>query len=1237
MMPAWRALLILLCMALFIGGTRAANIYVDQNCQSSWHDGTSWATAYLELAPVLPGTSGGNTIHVARGVYKPTTDSDRTATFQLISGVTLLGGYPTGGGQRDPAANETTLSGDIGVEYDDTDNSWHVVTASGTNNTAELDGFTVTGGNARNGATQGGGLYNDGGRAVLRNLVFTGNQAESQGGGLFISYDGGDLTLTRVTFSGNQANYGGGMYCGGNPTLTDVTFSGNQAADNGGGLWSDNGSPSLTNMTFSDNTAGSLGGGMICQHGDTVLTNVTFSGNQAEKGGGIFCGVGTVTLTNVTISGNSATAWHGGGLYALGTVTVRNAICWGNTAANGAQLYRHPNGALALSDCVVQDGYAEGTNIITADPLLGALGDNGGYTQTISIPLGSSALNAASAAVAPNTDQRGMNRSGPPDIGAFEYQIMLRVLSPSDGETWYGGEVRQIRWESELDGLVKVELMYADYVPFPNPPVWDNMPATGETDWDVHIRDTPGMNGCIVRITSLEYPGFKVEQGFMVYQRAITGYVRKQDGTPVAGVTVTATGPLTRAGATGANGYYRLMDTPPGDYLVQPVVTCEPQNRTLTLPADTSSNINFTFLEVAYTVTPAAGAHGAISPDTPQTVDNGEDAGFTATPDAGYTVDKWYVDGVEAQAGGDGFTLSGVTADRAVEVTFKIITLTVTAGAGVGGSISPSGENTVDYGGYIFFTAAPNAGYGVQKWQLDGVDAQTGGATFELNNVTADRDVQVSFGTYSAPMLIGIAPNTHLNTGRLSSNILGMNFRTGIAVQLTKTGQSAITAKNVAVAANTLISCDFNFNGNAAGAWNLVVTNDDGKSATLANAVTLSLAPPAIASITPDAGVNIGAVAVTNLAGSGFDNPTVELRKTGETAIPMTGVTLFGPTKITGSFDLTGAASGAWDVVVTNADDQSATLAEGFTIGDEPPPAPASISPASMQKPGTKTLTVNGTNFADDAVMKLTKSGEPDFALTMTSRSSTRLRGSIDISSMTIGQWNVVVTNHPGAGNERSATMSDALAIVEPALTGVTLATDKAWPQPEGAVITLTAIKSGTADNIEYQFWVKTLNRLTSLPEYALLRDYDTANTFAWKPAADSYWLYVIAREVGSESPGQVVSPEVYFKIEVATLTGVTLAVTPTTSPQPVGTTFTLTATQTGTAVDVEYRFVCKWYNPAKGKWEDFDIRGYAANNTCAWTPTVTGQYRLYAMARVVGSTALFDRISPFKAYIIQP
>ena len=566
-------------------------------------------------------------------------------------------------------------------------------------------------------------------------------------------------------------------------------------------------------------------------------------------------------------------------------------------------------------------------------------------------------------------------------------------------------------------------------------------------------------------------------------------------------------------------------------------------------------------------------------------------------------------------------------------------TFTVNASAGIGGSITPSGTQTVNYGSYLFFKAAPTTGNGVLKWQVNGSDVQTGGLTYELNNITADKIVEVVFGTFDTPTVTDITPNTSENTGRLSvTNLAGTGFRTGVTVQLKKAGQPSITATNVVVVeTGTKITCDFNFTSNATGQWDVVVTNDDGKSATLPEAVTLTPAPPAIASITPHSGVNNGNVAITNLIGSGFNNPAVILRH-GLEEIAMDNMQLFGPTMITGSFDLTGKTAGAWDVVVTNTDSQYATLEGGFTVGAEPAPAPTSISPVTVKKSGTKTITINGTNFADDATVMLRKGGETH-ALTMSPRTATKLIGTIDISGLQAAQWDVVVTNYPSLTNEQSATMANALAITESTLTGVTLTTDKSWPQPTGATITFTATKTGTATEVEYQFWSRFYNQTTSQWENVMLRNYDAGNTLAWKPTSNnSYWIFVYARRASSSAPYEVASPEVYFKIEVATLTGVTLAVLPS-SPKPAGTTITLTATKSGTvqAADVEYRFIYKWYNTATGKWVQGDIRGYEANdNSCDWIPTVPGQYRLYAFARIIGHTAEFDRVSPYAGYTVQ-
>ena len=287
---------------------------------------------------------------------------------------------------------------------------------------------------------RGGGIYSIyADNMTLTNVTFTGNTSQTEGAGMFTSDS--NPTLNRVNFFANTTpSYGGGMYNSyTHATLTDVTFSGNTAA-NGGGLNNNNSDPILTNVTFSGNSAQVRGGGLYNYASDPTLANVTFTNNVAvqEYGGGIFNSGGTLNLENATLSNNTA-GIYGGGISIDGTITtIDNSIFWGNVAGtNGSQIYSFHPGMPAISDSVVENGCPAGgvcTSVIAADPLLGALGDYGGFTQTIPLLEGSSAIDTGNDATCPSTDQRGVTRPQGPhcDIGAYEVNVFaLTSLDPS--------------------------------------------------------------------------------------------------------------------------------------------------------------------------------------------------------------------------------------------------------------------------------------------------------------------------------------------------------------------------------------------------------------------------------------------------------------------------------------------------------------------------------------------------------------------------------------------------------------------------------------------------------------------------------------------------------------------------------------------------------------------------------------------------------------------------------------
>jgi len=152
-----------------------------------------------------------------------------------------------------------------------------------------------------------------------------------------------------------------------------------------------------------------------------------------------------------------------------------------------------------------------------------------------------------------------------------------------------------------------------------------------------------------------------------------------------------------------------------------------------------------TFKLLSYIVTPSAGFHGVITPTTPLTVSYGFNVSFTATANAGYTVDSWALDGTPVQTGGAHYTVTNVTANHTVKVTFKPLLYSVTPSAGSNGTITPNVPQTVAFGTNVTFTATANAGYTVDSWSLDSTPAQTGGSTYTVNNVTANHTVKVTF------------------------------------------------------------------------------------------------------------------------------------------------------------------------------------------------------------------------------------------------------------------------------------------------------------------------------------------------------------------------------------------------------------------------------------------------------------------------------------------------------------
>ncbi len=149
------------------------------------------------------------------------------------------------------------------------------------------------------------------------------------------------------------------------------------------------------------------------------------------------------------------------------------------------------------------------------------------------------------------------------------------------------------------------------------------------------------------------------------------------------------------------------------------------------------------FEKQKFEITASAGAGGSISPSGKQTVEYGSSKTFTITPNTGYEVTAVYLDGVNQGRIGS-YTFGSVTAAHNITAEFGKQKFEITASAGAGGSISPSGKQTVEYGSSKTFTITPNTGYEVLAVYVDGVNqGRIGSYTF--SGITSAHSITVSF------------------------------------------------------------------------------------------------------------------------------------------------------------------------------------------------------------------------------------------------------------------------------------------------------------------------------------------------------------------------------------------------------------------------------------------------------------------------------------------------------------
>jgi CSLREA domain-containing protein/uncharacterized repeat protein (TIGR01451 family) len=345
--------------------------------------------------------SGPHTVSIPAGIYTLTgvgdEDGNTTGDLDVLKPMTISG-----------AGVELTIIDGNGV-----DRVMEVGSSSVT-----ISGVTIRNGACQSGQSGGGILFTGGSPLTLSGIRITSCSAYD-GGGMVIN--SGGLNATNITISNCSAGRkGGGLFVNSPPvTITNATFSNNSAVMDGGAVHTQTASNStFTNVTMSGNSTPGLGGAYFNNSGNTMtLINCTLAYNSAGTGGGIYGNGGNISLKNTIVTYSSS----GGN-------------CSGSIVSSG---YNMDSG----SSCP----FSATGDRPNSDPKLGVLQNNGGSMLTHALIIGSPAIDTATAAGAPATDQRGIARpyGSAYDMGAYEgvfvpaYQPDAMVRLASEAVTAY--------------------------------------------------------------------------------------------------------------------------------------------------------------------------------------------------------------------------------------------------------------------------------------------------------------------------------------------------------------------------------------------------------------------------------------------------------------------------------------------------------------------------------------------------------------------------------------------------------------------------------------------------------------------------------------------------------------------------------------------------------------------------------------------------------------------------------
>ncbi|MCE5297802.1 MAG: hypothetical protein MUE45_00435 [Methanoregulaceae archaeon] len=195
--------------------------------------------------------------------------------------------------------------------------------------------------------------------------------------------------------------------------------------------------------------------------------------------------------------------------------------------------------------------------------------------------------------------------------------------------------------------------------------------------------------------------------------------------------------------------------------------------------AGEDTHLNLAITGPAYTISASAGDGGTISPSGSVPVIEGTNKTFTIAPDSCHIISTVLVNGITVGAVPE-YTFTNVTSNQTIHATFTAKTVYISASAGSGGSISPSGLVPVLCGNNQTFTISPSTGHYIGDVMVDGVSV---GALSEVTvGPVTDNWTVVAYFT---PFTFTINATAGLNGNISPSGIVPVSYGDDISFTIT--------------------------------------------------------------------------------------------------------------------------------------------------------------------------------------------------------------------------------------------------------------------------------------------------------------------------------------------------------------------------------------------------------------------------------------------------------------------